>query len=263
MEYFKTSQGALRLPRNQLMQTEEPHHIEFAESSHPPPTPGYRAVLRLLHVMLRPASYIEIGVASGATLALASPRTRSIGIDPQPMPTANQPANARLFEMTSDEFFACHDLTSIVGSDHFDLAFIDGLHLFDQVLRDFASLEHYASKSSIILIHDCLPRDRITSERKRTTTFWTGDVWKSTLCLRELRHDLHIQIIPARPSGLCVISNLDRASETITQHYDDCVSKYLDLTFDDYRQLAPRMPTAIPNNWGAIYELCLRLAKHS
>ena len=63
---------------------------------------------------------------------------RIIGIDPSPnvRPViAQQPpaANAQIYELTSDEFFDRYDLTDLFGGPVV-LAFIDGLHLFEQVL---------------------------------------------------------------------------------------------------------------------------------
>jgi hypothetical protein len=63
-------------------------------------------------------------------------------------------------------------------SPRFSLAFIDGLHLFEQAFLDFIALEKFARPGSVIMIHDCLPLNRVTADRTRTTDFYTGDVWK-------------------------------------------------------------------------------------
>ena len=88
-----------------------------------------------------------------------------------------------MFELASDEFFAEHDLKSILG-ESVHLAFIDGMHLFEFALRDFINLERACSRDAVILINDCNPPDSVAAARERTTSFWTGDVWKLVLALR-------------------------------------------------------------------------------
>jgi hypothetical protein len=55
---------------------------------------------------------------------------------------------------TCDSFFASYDLAEVLRAKNFLLAFIDGLHLFEQALLDFIHLERFASRQSIIMIHD-------------------------------------------------------------------------------------------------------------
>src|SRR5262249_16663152 len=60
------------------------------------PGPGYREVLAALHRLLQPATYLEIGVETGETLALASAARVAVGIEPRPEKiVATLPSNAR------------------------------------------------------------------------------------------------------------------------------------------------------------------------
>lgn len=93
-----------------------------------------------------------------------------------------------------------------------DLVFIDGLHLFEQVLRDIAAVEARCTAESVILVHDCLPIDAVTSSRERTTVVWSGDVWKAIPALRSARPDLRIKTLDVAPTGLGVITGLDPSS---------------------------------------------------
>jgi hypothetical protein len=45
--------------------------------------------------------------------------------------------------MTSDDYFATHDLSKDLGGA-VAFAFIDGLHSFEQALRDFSNIERHA-----------------------------------------------------------------------------------------------------------------------
>lgn len=200
--------------------------------------------LQRFHQWLSPASYVEIGLGHGRSLALAGSSTKAIGIDPyqgywERLNYVCPHGPATLFPLTSDDFFAKHDLREVMGQDTFDLGFIDGLHLFEQALKDFINLESYARKDSVILIHDCLPIAPIVAERDRCTGFWTGDVWRIIPCLKTFRPDLKIMTIPTKPSGLGVVTNLDAASTVLSDNYDDIVRYYLSLrcpeSFDQRR----------------------------
>ncbi len=90
------------------------------------PGPTYYDVLEWVHRIVRPALYVEIGVQSGQSLRLASPACRSIGIDPAP--ALSTALGAEIYEMTSDEFFRRRPAIS----PGISLAFIDGLHTFEQ-----------------------------------------------------------------------------------------------------------------------------------
>jgi Methyltransferase domain len=147
------------------------HHVQAARAL---PGPGYLSVLRWVHEIVRPATYVEIGVRWGTSLRAALPQTRCFGIDPSPALRRRPAPNARIFRMTSDAFFQGHNLPELLGAPYFSLAFIDGLHMFEQALADFTHLERFAGPDSVIMIHDCLPLDRVTSDRTRTTYFYSG-----------------------------------------------------------------------------------------
>jgi len=199
------------------------------------PGNDYYDWLLLFHQWLRPASYVEIGLGHGRSLALAGPETKAIGIDPyqgfwERLNYVCPHSPATLFPLTSDDFFKQYDLREAIERQNFDLGFIDGLHLFEQALKDFINLERYARKDSVILIHDCLPIAPIVAERDRCTGFWTGDVWRIIPCLKTFRPDLKIMTIPTKPSGLGVVTNLDASSTVLSDNYDDIVRYYLTLS---------------------------------
>jgi tetratricopeptide (TPR) repeat protein len=202
------------------------------------PGKDYYDWLKCFHQWLNPASYVEIGLGHGRSLALAGPATKAVGIDPYQGFWDNlnyvcPHGPAALFPLTSDYFFASHDLRKVIGQDTFDLAFIDGLHLFEQALKDFINLERYARKDSVILIHDCLPIAPIVAERDRCTGFWTGDVWRIIPCLKTFRPDLKIATIPTKPSGLGVVTSLDATSSVLADNFDEIVRYYLSLNCPD------------------------------
>lgn len=203
-------------------------------AEHEMPGDDYYNWLLRFQRLLNPETYVEIGLGHGRSLALAGPTTRAVGIDPyqgawERLNYVCPHTPATLFPVTSDDFFATQDLGQVIGKPTFDLAFIDGLHLFEQVLKDFINLEKYAGKDSVILIHDCLPVAPIVAERERCTGFWTGDVWRIIPCLKTFRPDLRIMTIPTKPSGLAVVTSLDPTSTVLQDNYVDIVAYYTRL----------------------------------
>jgi len=225
------------------------HQIQAAKAL---PGSRYLTALRWIHETLRPATYVEIGVRWGTSLREALPETACVGIDPSPRLRGRTPPNARIFAMTSDAFFERYNLAEVLGAPQFSLAFIDGLHLFEQAFQDFIHLEQFAGPRSIIMIHDCLPLDRVTSDRTRTTDFYSGDVWKLARCLKEQRPDLRIATVRARPTGLCLVGGLNRHSDVLARRRDELISHYKALSFDDYKNAPSRMPDTIDNNFALI-----------
>lgn len=198
----------------------------------------YYDLFSRIHKQHQPRIYLEIGIATGKSLALVRSGTRTLGIDPvlavQGSLFFHSPESVpQLYDMTSDDFFATTDVVKEMGQPCFDVAFIDGLHNFDQVLRDFINLEKYAGKDSVILIHDCLPIDPQVATRERNTVFWTGDVWKIIPCLRAIRSDLEIVTLPAAPAGLAMIRRLDPASKVLSRQYLNIVEQFDTLVLPD------------------------------
>jgi hypothetical protein len=216
------------------------------------PGDNYLDVLSHFHNFIKPESYVEIGVFEGNSLALAKEDTKVIGIDPSPCITETINSLAKIYPLPSDDFFRVYNLHNELGTSRLPLAFIDGLHLFDQTLNDFIHLERYAQKDTIILIHDCLPITRLAASRSRSTLFWCGDVWKIIPCLKKYRPDLIIRIIPAYPSGLGMITNLDPSSTVLQNHYNHIIVEYQDQELG-YNYLKPEilrnMDLLIDNDW--------------
>lgn len=213
---------------------------------------GYLALLERLHQHLRPRTYVEIGVASGRSLGRARPETRIVGIDPKPM--ISDPGgvheSTKIFELTSDEFFRRHDLRAELGGQPVDLAFIDGMHLFEYALRDFINLEAHYTDRSVILVHDCRPRSPEQAGREPRPGAWTGDVWKLIPCLREQRPDLNVTVADVRPSGLGVITGLSPGSNILNDAFAEIVTRYMPLQWTEHAMHEPR--PSIDQEWEAI-----------
>jgi len=213
----------------------------------------YLWLLDQLHEQLKPRTYLEIGVETGVSLRLA--RCASVGVDPDLSRIEGEVSEGKpvchLFEMTSDAFFRETALPFTI-----DMAFIDGLHHFDQVLRDFLNVEKLATPGSTILLHDCIPTDAWLARRDfddetflSQTRFercnWAGDVWKVLPILQQFRPDLMISAFDAAPTGLVAVTHLDPQSDVLRTSYAEIVSRFMPLTVPNYGELEI-LPTISP-----------------
>lgn len=250
------------------LRDEARHHCRLALAADPdvPPAhkmlaaialPGedYLALLARIHAHLAPRTYVEIGVSQGASIELADASTKVIGIDPDPQ-LANPPGpNHRVFQETSDAFFASHDLRALLDGLPVDLAFIDGMHRFEFALRDFMNLEPYCSRDSTILVHDCYPLDAATAARERATIFWSGDIWRLVLALKQHRPDLSIHTVAAAPTGLAVIRNLDPASRILAGDLERICDEFLAVEFEAIAGSKAERLNLFPNDWDRVKQL--------
>ena len=79
--------------------------------------------------------------------------------------------------------------------------------------------------------HDTAPLDEPTQSRALNTSFHTGDVWKTVLCLKHYRPDLAIVTLPAAPTGLTLVRNLDPTSTVLADRYDEAVKAFIDTPY--------------------------------
>ena len=191
-------------------------------------------LLKALHENVQPRFYVEIGVSKGVSISVAGPATDAVGVDPMPQITQRLPPNISIFTETSDEFFAAYETRAQFANRKVDMAFIDGLHLFEQALRDFINVEKRASANGLIALHDCIPFDDIAAGRDYHAPYWVGDVWKCLAILMDHRPDLHIEIVGAPPSGLVLVSKLDPDSRLLDNNFESLVRDYGPLRFADW-----------------------------
>jgi len=92
------------------------------------------------------------------------------------------------FKMTSDNFFELLSTNKILSSDiQFDIIFIDGLHLAEQVNKDIINSMKFLKKDGFIVLHDCNPptewhaRENYQYEHTPAGLLWNGTTWKAFL----------------------------------------------------------------------------------
>jgi predicted O-methyltransferase YrrM len=197
------------------------------------PDAHYLYALEEIHRFKQPKVYLEIGVNKGRSFHLAGSSALSIGIDPDLSSLQRRVLdNAKLFETTSDHFFE-HEAKTMLRDTKIDLAFIDGMHDFEFVIRDFINLERWMSPNSMIAIHDVIPVHRAGAGKNSTAKQWTGDVWKITDVLHRYRPDLDLRIINAGPTGMLLVSRLDPDNQVLTDHANDVQSFAENLSYGE------------------------------
>ena len=216
------------------------------------PGEGYLSVLARFHAALRPQTYLEIGVARGTSLACAQPPTRIIGVDPAPAINTPLKAETHIYCETSDAFFDRQGLAPLLNGRPLGMAFIDGLHRFGQSLRDFMHVEAFCGPQSVVLLHDTIPFDERTQRPERELTFYTGDVWKTVVCLKHYRPDLDVFTIATPWSGLTVVTGLDAASRVLSDSYDEAMKRFGAMPFAEIEHRRGAALNIFPNDWNAV-----------
>ena len=185
--------------------------------------------------------YLEIGVNDGICL-LSIQCPSKTGVDPSPKigiktwitSVLKYPKNIRtkIIKKTSDDFFENN-------TSEFDVTFIDGLHTYEQVLRDFCNAYNSLSLGGTIFLHDTLPPHRASSIRAQSyneaeslnvsgwTGDWCGDVWKILVHCQRHFPDLKIHTY-AHDFGLSFVRK--EKTNKLQSSLDENILK-LDYTF--------------------------------
>ena|ERR1700722_10195988 len=147
--------------------------------------------------------YLEIGVDAGQTLCDVCIAERT-AVDPHFRFDIGPFVNARthFHEEPSDAYFADLKEDSV-----FDILFIDGLHVFEQVVRDFSNAVAHSHRSSVIVLDDTQPNDIYSAIPNVEEAFkfralaglsdrsWHGDVFKAVFYIHDFWPALNYRTI--------------------------------------------------------------------
>lgn len=132
-------------------------------------------------------SYLEIGVRNPADNYNHINATTKYSVDPG----VEYKERTIDFKMTSDSFFDKLNNKEILTKDiKFDVIFIDGLHLAEQVDLDIKNSLAYIKDDGFIVLHDCNPptewhaREDYQYKNSPASGYWNGTTWKAFLKCR-------------------------------------------------------------------------------
>lgn len=147
--------------------------------------------------------YLEIGVFTGYVLENCIAKNK-LGVDPD---CGQYNGLVPVVCKTSDEFFM-----NISDDVKFDIIFIDGLHVAEQVYRDIVnSLKHIRSNGYIVL-HDCMPENEYDTrpyEQRHFGVKWNGDVYAGYLSAITTFNLSHYTVNTDEGCGILIPQNID------------------------------------------------------
>lgn len=157
------------------------------------------------------------------------------------------------FKMTSDEFFELLSNNKVLSSEiRFDVIFIDGLHLAEQVDKDIFNSLRFIKSDGFIVLHDCNPptewhaRDNYYFHSTPAGNCWNGTTWKAFLKWR-FNSSVNSCCIDS-DWGVGILSKNQPIGKSIDEcntffefkNFSDNRESYLNLvSFNEFKRLLP------------------------
>ena len=203
----------------------------------------YDIINYLLSTIRRETLYLEVGVRNPAMNFDKINAHKKFSVDPG-FEFYENPVD---FKLTSDQFFEGLRNGSYLSKDIlFDVIFIDGLHLAEQVDRDIKNGIEFLKEDGFLVLHDCNPptqwhaREEHKYDISPAMNEWNGTTWKGYLKWRSNPNLFSCTI--DSDWGVGIISktlNIGRHNTIINEFYDFSVleshrTELLNLiTFED------------------------------
>jgi len=210
-------------------------------------------LIQLIINKINAKTYLEIGVFNGYSF-LNIKCSKKLGIDPDfKIKTGTKlksyfknytNINNKYFEMTSDAFF--DNYSDELRENPPQVIFIDGLHTFEQTLKDCYNSLNYLSPGGAIIMHDCNPPHAASAtpaqsipeaekkwKEKNTdgwTDEWCGDSWKTIPYLIKNNLNLYVSVLNT-DYGLGIITKRDNTKDKYQIAND--LDSYKKMTYDD------------------------------
>ena len=190
---------------------------------------------------IKARTYLEIGVERGINFFQANAPVK-IAVDPR-FKIPNRPQNTDsvyFYEVPSDDFFTS-DHKKKLEKTGIDVALVDGLHTYEQSLRDMVNTVKYLNDGGIIVVHDCYPKNEAASlpdmqaaiQHPTFNGAWNGDVWKAIIWLRCNRKDLRVYTLDV-DHGLGIIKK--EPAESMLNYTDKQIEE---MTYADFLKVGP------------------------
>jgi hypothetical protein len=194
--------------------------------------------------------YLEIGVRNGQCF-LEIKATKKFAVDPKFIiprrrllkKYLSNPYNFlnRFFSLTSDDFFSSIK-NGRLKNFRWDVVFIDGLHTYEQSLRDIENSLAVLDDNGFIVLHDCNPLSAnaattadsyeqvIGMGLKNWNGVWNGEVWKSIVHIRRKYPNLFVTVLNC-DFGIGVITKIrqpEKLQITLPEDLNELTYDYLE-----------------------------------
>lgn len=199
--------------------------------------------------------YLEIGVHDGFNF-LNIKCKKKIAVDPEFKISNKKKATSFLknttnicneyYELTSDDFFVNYAEKIKSISPH--VVFIDGLHTFEQSLKDCYNSLNCIADDGIIIMHDCNPPNAASAtlatsipeaEKKWKlendlgwTGEWCGDVWKTIPYIIKNNPELDVTVLNA-DYGLGIIRRSTGLNPIVYRINNEELAQLEKLSYED------------------------------
>jgi len=167
-------------------------------------------------------SYLEIGYGNGYTFHKINAPTK-VGVDGG---TGTPSGDSVVVRMRSEDYFK---MAAKQGASKYDIIFIDGSHLSEDVEKDLGSALEFLNEGGSVVMHDCNPPNQFFQERSQSPHVggWCGDVWKAFVRFRATRKDIEMCVVDTDYGcGVVRVGSQDVLSLDINK----------DLTYDNLEQ---------------------------
>tara|TARA_R110001592_G_scaffold355474_1_gene656194 strand:- start:1450 stop:2133 length:684 start_codon:yes stop_codon:yes gene_type:complete len=138
-------------------------------------------------------NYLEIGVRAPQACFNRIIASHKDAVDPAPL----QPGEIN-YPVTSDEFFQLLENNPEIK---YDIIFIDGLHLYEQVKKDISNSLNHLTDNGTIVMHDCSPpsihhqRTNYGDYSTPAGSDWNGTTWRAFVELRCTNPNLNMSVV--------------------------------------------------------------------
>lgn len=191
--------------------------------------------------------YTTAGAGNSSELMLTAKSTQAFG-------HLEQAETAECHYMTSDLFFE-KKADSLFSSEKIDVAFVDGLHTYEQAHQDVLNILRHLNTNGVILMHDCSPptdssaypasswEDAEKMNLPGWNRQWCGDVWKAVVQLRSTRDDLNVFVLDC-DFGIGVVTR--NKPDAMLDYSTDQIKS---MTFDDLGRNRKRLLNLKPQEY--------------
>ncbi len=184
--------------------------------------------------------YLEIGVSEGDTFFGVDVEYK-VAVDPAFNfdYKTRQTEKQKFFPLRSDDFFKSE------RHQAFDLIYLDGLHTFEQTLRDFMNSLTVAHAKTVWLLDDTIPNDNYSALADQDRCYrlrrsqgngdwaWMGDVYKVVFFIASVMRFYQVRTFTGHGQTV-VWRDLNRFSDPIDQNleaigtmtYEDFIEKH-------------------------------------